>query len=292
MHIIPPGTHENGVNGRREAGSSHVSQDSVSPRLIHLGRPDPVEQAGLVTPAASEIADDGREFNSFVQGIAEFAHSLRNSLTVISGSSELVMASEDSEARLFAGMIHEESAHLARLSQELLDYCRLKAGKFRLEPRWIDLSHLAREAGAAASRQSEAVAIEVLTPRGAALVYADPASLRQAVDILLQHLIEHAPANSTIRLRIELRNGPDCLTLLRLETQGRAASDDELARMFTPFARPCPTGSRSRRTWLGLAVARAILEAQGGDIWVENHGKGGTAFTFSLPGADSSALAS
>jgi signal transduction histidine kinase len=225
-------------------------------------------------------------FERFLEGISEFGHGLRNSLTVIRGSSELLMESSSDEARAFAEMVHDESTHLDRLSQDLLDFSRLERKKFNLTPRWIDLPYLIHQASAEASALAGNRTIDVRIQEGLPSVYADSNSIQQVILNLLIHLIERSPEQSTVAVTASL--GPETADAIAVSVHSPelALSAAELTHIFEPFSIHYPTASHGKRTWLGLAISKSIIESQGGVISASSADGAGATFTFSLPAAN------
>jgi signal transduction histidine kinase len=97
---------------------------------------------------------------------------------------------------------------------------------------------------------------------------------------LIQNAIRHTPADGSVTVRAQTRNGG--IEIEVADTgEGIAAADRD--RVFDPFYRGGSQAPRSRAgTGLGLAISRAIVEAHGGRIWLEDAALG-TRIRFSLP---------
>jgi signal transduction histidine kinase len=115
------------------------------------------------------------------------------------------------------------------------------------------------------------------------VVRADPERLAQALDNLLDNAIRYSPANSTIIVSIEEKDdGLQCSVI----DQGAGIPADHLPYIFERFYRA--EKSRARRdggAGLGLAIAKALIEAMGGHIFVQSAEGEGTTITLWLPAA-------
>ena len=146
----------------------------------------------------------------------------------------------------------------------------------RTEP--IDVSALARDAGAAFSARGTSVVNE---GDGHPLVVdADPVRLRQVLDNLIANALTHAGSDCAVSVRVAAIRGSVEITV---SDDGRGIPFDQLVRIFEPGVRlDADTGSG-----LGLALSRAIVEAHGGTIAVDSIVGEGSTFTIVVPGLPS-----
>jgi two-component system sensor histidine kinase KdpD len=102
------------------------------------------------------------------------------------------------------------------------------------------------------------------------------------IDEVLTNLVENAtkytPPGSEIAIAARQLDGE---IQVEVADRGPGIPAAALARIFDPFYRV--DGSKARGTGLGLAVAKGLIEANGGKIWVENRPDGGARFAFTLP---------
>jgi two-component system sensor histidine kinase KdpD len=134
-------------------------------------------------------------------------------------------------------------------------------------------------AGAVSSLGASDVAVETDVPETLPLVLVDPALLERAVANLVENAIRHAPTDTPVRLTAgQVGNTVD----LRVVDAGPGIPVDERERVFRPFQRlgDNPNGAG---VGLGLAVAKGFVEAQGGELSVEDTPGGGTTMVVTLP---------
>ena len=112
-------------------------------------------------------------------------------------------------------------------------------------------------------------------------VAGNPTALGRVVRNLLDNAIQHAPAGSVVRIVVD---GAEQRPRVEVSDEGPGFPDDFTAHAFERFTRADP--SRNRATGgagLGLAIARGLVEAHGGRIWIG--GPPGGRVTFDLPAA-------
>jgi signal transduction histidine kinase len=119
-------------------------------------------------------------------------------------------------------------------------------------------------------------------PEGTAL--ADRNRLRQVLDNLISNAVKYSPPGTTVHVDADLTDGQ---WVIRVIDEGPGIDPVEQARLFRYFERlsTAPTGGE-KSTGLGLAIAREIVRAHGGEIGVESEPGAGAMFWFTLPVAD------
>jgi heavy metal sensor kinase len=220
--------------------------------------------------------------NAFV---ADVTHELRTPLTVIRGTIETLQdgALDDLEGRgPLLDSMQREAERLTRMVNDLLLLARADARTLDVEREPLDLAELARTrcthlAGLAARQH---VRLEV-TGAESAMVMGDADRLAQALDNLIDNAIRYSPAGSVVTVEIGLGGG-ECQCAVRDHGSGIPA--EHLPFIFERFYRA--DASRNRRTGgagLGLAIVRALIEAQGGRVSAESQVGEGTTMRFWLP---------
>ena len=112
-------------------------------------------------------------------------------------------------------------------------------------------------------------------------VHADAGKIMQAVSNIISNAINYSCENGTIRISVE---DTDTDSVIIIEDNGIGISPDDLGHIFERFYRA--DRSRARRTGgagIGLTIARAIIQAHGGNITAESREGEGSKFTLSLP---------
>ncbi len=191
--------------------------------------------------------------------------------------------------------LREMQTHVAVLSalvEDLFDLVKLEAGEITLSARRVEVGELASETvaamRAAAAQRGVVVHAEPLAGRapGEALAArGDPEQIRRVLLNLLDNAIAHTPAGGSVAVSA---TGGDGMVEVEVADDGTGIADGEREQVFEAFFRGGDDASRSRDgAGLGLSIARAIVHAHGGQIWLGPADRG-TRVCFSLP-ADSPA---
>lgn len=251
--------------------------------------------------AVLELDSLGRAFNQMTDSlrrseqarnafVADVAHELRTPLTVIKGTIETL---EDGAVDDLAGRgqlltsMQRETDRLIRLVNGLLVLMRADAGALNLHLQPLDLANLARArceqcAPLAARRQVSLMVHAADAPR-IACVRGDSDRLAQVLDNLLDNAIRFSPTGATVQVSLKSQgDGWEC----QVRDQGSGIPADHLPLIFERFYRA--DAARDRQgggAGLGLAIARALVLAQGGRITAECPADGGTLLRFWLPAA-------
>jgi signal transduction histidine kinase len=177
--------------------------------------------------------------------------------------------------------INQEAQRLERLIDEFLDLSRLESGRLNLKKETLDLPALAREVVAALKPEAEQQEIRLsLAVEGAIPpIEGDRQRLRQALIKLVEYTLQDSWPDDPLEVRL-FCNG--VRVQVSVGSFRRAPESDELSRLFDRFDQP-PGQVYSGRGGLGLPLAKKIVEAHGGDMWVESEAGGGSRFAFSLP---------
>ena len=110
---------------------------------------------------------------------------------------------------------------------------------------------------------------------------ASPERLQRVLFNLLENAVAHAPAGGAVTLTAARENG---VVRFEVADTGSGITPEDAARVFDRFYRGGDGASRpAGGAGLGLAIARAIVEAHGGRIWVANPGERGARLAFTVP---------
>jgi signal transduction histidine kinase len=222
-----------------------------------------------------------RALQARVEFIALAAHELRTPLTVMQlTAQDLLRREADDGTTRAAENIVKQIARLDRLSAQMLEAVRIASGRpFVWSPAPTDLVAVARAA---------ADALEPLLRKYRCAVVFDtegPVTGQwdaTQLDELLWCLLENAAkfgAGKTIEISVRREDGDATLSV---RDHGQGVPPERLAHVFDAFERAVPA-SQFGGLGLGLFIARAIVEAHGGRLSVENRPGGGATFTARLP---------
>lgn len=177
-------------------------------------------------------------------------------------------------------VIEEEADRLAGLIDDLLDASRLQAGALELSKSEVALDHLAERMARRFRTQSEKHRFEVDFPPDFPVIQADESRLMQVLGNLLSNAVKYSPDGGTITISGRLR-GTDVVVCVQDEGPGIPLED--MPRVFNLFYRSNEAARRTKGAGLGLFLAKAVVEAHGGRIWVDDRVERGARICFSLP---------
>jgi signal transduction histidine kinase len=218
------------------------------------------------------------------QMVAAVSHDLRTPLAslrlLVEAIDDGVATGETRERYLGEMRTHVEA--LTALIDDLFELSRIEAGEISWTMRQVELRELIGETVAAMRAPAEArgVALSAVLPAEAVLAEANAEKVQRVLFNLIQNAIRHTPADGSVTVRARMA-GAGVEVEVADEGEGIPAADGE--RVFEAFYR----GDESRSeegAGLGLAISRAIVEAHGGRIWLDDSGHG-ARIRFTLRGA-------
>jgi two-component system phosphate regulon sensor histidine kinase PhoR len=218
--------------------------------------------------------------------VATVSHELRAPLTSIYGFAETLLRGDvefsDAERRTFLGYIASESERLIAIVDDLLNVARLETGTLGLNIGPTDVGEILSETVARFADLSDgSFTFDVEVPRGPVYVRADGEKLTQIVMNLVDNAVKFSPAGG--RVAISARRRSDTAEI-RVADQGIGIPRIDQQRIFTKFYRSEEAVQHSPQgTGLGLFLARGLLAAMGGRIWVDSKEGEGSTFVFELP---------
>lgn len=203
------------------------------------------------------------------------AHEMNNPLTVISGRSQLLAKSlQEPNARLMAQQIVEQSHRISDMITALRMFA--EPTKPERRPTFLHdlLSSVVKETR---KRYATPPPIKVVIEQPLPSIYVDPEQLGRAVSELLRNAIE-SEGSKHIEVRVQIEPLDDRLRI-QVTDNGSGLTQHALAHAFDPFFSAKPAG---RQPGLGLAQARRLVEAHGGQLMLENGKDGGAVATIWL----------
>lgn len=198
--------------------------------------------------------------------LAALAHDLRSPLNTIVGFSSLLRDRQvdpaSPEHDEFLDLVLTSARQLQQLINDFLDLSALDDHNLEFFPESIDLDRTANEVFAALSAVAAAknVAVNVAIASDASAVLLDRTRLKQILHAYLSNAIAASPAGGSVDVR-SIADGNGCIRI-EVGCPGESLSESDVAQLFDPL-RPSRTRSRA---WLGLALTKGLVEAQGGHV--------------------------
>jgi two-component system sensor histidine kinase KdpD len=213
------------------------------------------------------------------------SHDLRTPLASIIASAGSLRQTDvqwtEEERLAFAEAIEQEARRLDRLVGNLLDLSRIESGSLRPDKGWYDLAALVGEVLGRLKPVTAQHVVSVNLAEDLPPIPLDYIEIDEVLTNLVENATKYTPPESEIAVSASQADGS---VLVEVADRGPGIPAVAMSRIFDPFYRV--EGSRARGTGLGLAVARGLVEAHGGKIWVENREDGGAKFAFTLPLSD------
>jgi len=217
--------------------------------------------------------------------VGAVSHDLRTPLATIKLASSSLLgapaALDAPAAQELLGLIDAQADRLDRLVANLLDMTRIQAGAYRVDRSPVALAQLVEDAVASLRPTTASEAVRVRLPSDLPPVEADAALVRQVLVNLVENALRHSPDGVPVEIAAVVdRTGEVVCTV---DDAGPGVPPADRERIFQMFDRREAGG----RAGLGLAIAKAFVEAHGQRLWVEDAPGGGARFAFSLPSAAS-----
>ena len=216
--------------------------------------------------------------------ISIISHELRTPVALIKGFVGTLRredANWDSETvQESLAVIEEESDRLATLIDDLLDASQLQAGALALSRSEVALDSLAKRMVNRFIPQSDVHQFELNFPKDFPVVMADESRLIQVLGNLLSNAVKYSPKGGKVTLsgRVHADHVIVCV-----EDEGPGIALEDMPRIFNLFYRSNEASRKTKGAGLGLFLAKAVVEAHGGKIWIDDHIDTGARICFSLP---------
>ncbi|WP_157270945.1 PAS domain S-box protein [Azohydromonas aeria] len=259
-------------------GHGKVIRDAAGQAERMLGLNFDITERRAIEQQLRETNERRTEF------LAMLAHELRNPLALITNAVRLLdMELAPEQHHVVVEMVRRQSAHMARLVDDLLEVSRVTQGRIELKKERLLLAHAllpALEAAQPLAReQGQALVFDV--PLDIELE-ADPARLTQIAGNLLTNAVKYTPAGGHVRLSARVL---DRWVEIEVKDDGLGLDKALLPRVFDLFAQGATTLDRSRGgLGLGLTLVRRLAQLHGGEAKAASPGPGqGSTFTVRLP---------
>ena len=220
------------------------------------------------------------------QLLSSISHDIRTPLTSIIGYVDAlkdgIAASED-ERREYLEILSKKSNSLKQLVDQIFNMAKLDADEFPLQKESLDFAEITRESliEFLPELSKHNIELRVHIPETPCPITADHLSLVRIIGNLMKNAIYYGKAGKIVG--IELLETTSEYQLL-ISDKGPGISNNDLENVFERMYRSDQSRNASHgRSGLGLAIAKALVEKNDGDIWVESIPWERTTFGFSIP---------
>lgn len=263
------------------AAAKAIGAQQLSRRVAVRGTQEIVEVAHAFNEMAGELqsAEALRE-----NLLADVAHELRSPLTVLQGNLRAILDDVYPLDKTEVARLYDQTRHLSRLVDDLHILAEAEARELPLNLLGLDVVHFLEQIAAAFESLAEAqhITLSVVAPAALPLIRADSVRLTQVLHNLLVNALRHTPVGGAITLSAYQAGQAVCI---EVKDTGEGVAPQHLPHVFERFYRADQARRRDKGgVGLGLAIARAIVEAHGGSIQVASDGKDqGSTFTIIFP---------
>jgi histidine kinase len=262
-------------------------------RRIAEGRYD--ERVAIKNGALDELGDLANGFNQMAaqleqtesmrrQLIGDVTHELRTPLTAIKGSMEGLMDGVLPVTPETFEQIRREADRLSRLVDDLQELSRVESGAYRLDLRSVSIGRVIETVTKRLAHQFEEKRVRLAPQVHPNLpdVQADEDRILQVLINLVGNALQYTPSGGEVTLSAEQVSG---LVQVSVRDTGIGIAPEHLINIFDRFYRVDKSRARAYGgSGIGLTIAKHLVEAHGGKIWVESEGAGrGSVFVFTLP---------
>jgi signal transduction histidine kinase len=218
--------------------------------------------------------------------VAQVSHDLRTPLAVLHGYLESLNMKRDilsrDQEQEYLKIALNQSQRLKRMLEDLFELAQLEARETEPVCEPMALAELVQDViqKFQLPAQQAQVRIDWLIPQSSPFVKADFAMTERVLDNLIGNALDYTNAGGTIRLEVSQLGQK---ALVTVADDGQGISENDLQHIFDPFFRKGQSGQQGGHAGLGLAIARRMVELQGGTIRARNNETGGACLSFTLP---------
>lgn len=219
--------------------------------------------------------------------VAMMVHELRSPLAVIKGSADLLIKEHEALTQeqndTMLSQIHESSSDLLAIVNDILDVSKIESGRFEVK---LDVGNLNKtlqdEANyyAALAEQKE-IRVETQLDENIPELKFDSDRVKHILNNLLSNAIKFTDNGGSVVIKSRMR---DEKVEISVSDTGQGVPDNMKSKLFNKFVQmENRRHSKEKGTGLGLVIAKGIVEAHGGQIWVEDNDPQGARFVFTIP---------
>jgi len=274
----------------------NVQQGERTLRVELTPVPPPHEQ-GVNGIVAVIYGDDGVADLSYqAELIASLVQELRTPMTSIVGYTDLLLSESvgilGAMQRKFLQRVKANTERMSAKLDDLIEITAIDMGNLEIEPETVNVVSIIEEAimNTAGQFRERGVTVDLALEDNLPEVYADPDAMNQVMLNLLSNACQASEVNTTAVVRANLQDTSDAVLggakyiMVSVSDTGGGIAEEDRRRVFTRLYRADnPLIKGLGETGVGLSVAKTLVEAHGGRIWLETEEGVGSTFSFLLP---------
>lgn len=269
------------------SGAKHISEGDLNYQVKVRSR----DELGKLGESFNRMA---AKLNNSEQSrrrlVSDVAHELRTPLTIIQGTVDGIKDGVFQPDKEHLDSIKEQTVLLTHLVNDLRDLSLAESGQLKLELQPADMVKLVQSklTQFEVSAHQKNIQLNLESPSNLPEIKIDSRRMEQIISNLLSNAIRHTPAGGKITVSLMMQNvrshDQDNHLIISVADTGEGIPSEHLPHLFERFYRVENSRSRSEGgAGLGLAIVKQMVEAHGGQVWVESQSGKGSTFSFKLP---------
>ena len=280
--------------GQLSARARRRAEEAESGRVENRRLYDELQEAFDRASEAEGLRRSERMKTALLDAVT---HDLRTPLTSIKASATLLLEDGESngqtetfspaEQKTMLKVISDEADRLDRFVESIVDLARIEAGDVQLSRNWGAVEEIIEAALARAEPLMKQHQLRSLIESELPVIRVDARAVAEVIYTLIDNATKYAPAGTCIT--IKANRAPAEMVRISVTDQGRGIPKHLRQRVFEKFVHVrVPMGSgRPEGIGMGLSIAKGIVDAHGGRIWIEDgEGSTGTQVSFTVPVGD------
>ncbi|MFH0752954.1 MAG: ATP-binding protein [Candidatus Omnitrophota bacterium] len=244
------------------------------------------ERTKELSQVLREVEDISKKKSEFISAVS---HELRTPLTSIKGYASILMTGKVGDIPIAVkerlAKINSHSDNLVKLINDLLDISRIESGRVEMKMARQDIKPMLENISDLLTPQlkDKGVTLKINIPQNMPLLEYDPTQVDRVFINLISNAIKFTPNGGNISINTHLNTTHDEASFEVADT-GIGIKKEDLSRIFDEFFRvDNDINMKVKGTGLGLALAKNIVEAHFGRMWVTSEVGHGTSFHFTIP---------
>lgn len=275
--------------GKVEQSAQRIAEGDFAVRVNLHGNDDIARLAHAFDTMAARLEEADANRASLERSrrdlFAAISHDLRTPLSSIRVMVEALtdrVVTDPATTDRYLGMMTGDIERLSLLIDDLFELARIDSGALQLRLQETEIGGVVENAVAGVVPIAEKARVAVSCgPTAAATLLADPERLTRVLGNLLQNAIRHTPADGSV---VVTTSATGSEVVVSVADTGNGIPPGDVSRVFERFYRAEKSRSRTGGgSGLGLSIAKSIVEAHGGRIWIDQTGSAGTTVSFALP---------
>lgn len=275
--------------GKVEQSAQRIAEGDFAVRVNLHGNDDIARLAHAFDTMAARLEEADANRASLERSrrdlFAAISHDLRTPLSSIRVMVEALtdrVVTDPATTDRYLGMMTGDIERLSLLIDDLFELARIDSGALQLRLQETEIGGVVESAVAGVVPIAEKARVAVSCgPTAAATLLADPERLTRVLGNLLQNAIRHTPADGSV---VVTTSATGSEVVVSVADTGNGIPPGDVSRVFERFYRAEKSRSRTGGgSGLGLSIAKSIVEAHGGRIWIDQTGSAGTTVSFALP---------